>query len=293
MNETYLQKPVLGYRYEFSLDELDAAQQCVAMHGFAVVKNMLPPEMVEALKASVVEVVDPHGELVPGQSRTHISFIEHSSALCRLFEYEPFLHAQRIFCEAEELTINRTAAIIRQSGSAPLVWHSDWRGFSKEPPRDASDILNRGPWPSGLWFYLTGSYPQHGGLAVIEDSHFADWPGPAGFHMTPDQSSFFRDGDEPKGYAGFEVPGMVPLFTEPGDEIVFAARTYHTAFPNRTDQVRLSCGIGLRPRSMPIDAPWTLAPTAKAFIAAQPAHIQPMVENYVGIDPTWRVVSKP
>lgn len=288
MTETPLQKPILNYRYEFDLNELEAAQQCVQAHGFAVVKNMLPANIVEELKASVLAVVDPNHELGPNQSRTHTSFIEYSPALWKLFAYQPFLRAQQIFCEAQELTINRTAAIIRQPGSAPLLWHSDWRGFSNAAPKTASDILNRGPWPSGLWFYLTGSNPQHGGLAVIEDSHIPNWPGPAGFRLTNDQSSFYRDGGDPAGYVGFDVPGMVPLFTEPGDEIVFAARTYHTAFPNQTNQVRLSCGIGLRPHSMRIDAPWPLSPTAKAFIEAQPIHIQPMVENYVGIDPSWR-----
>ncbi len=288
MTETPLQKPILNYRYEFDLNELEAAQQCVQAHGFAVVKNMLPAHIVEELKASVLAVVDPNHELGPNQSRTHTSFIECSPALWKLFAYQPFLRAQQIFCEAQELTINRTAAIIRQPGSAPLLWHSDWRGFSKATPKTASDILNSGPWPSGLWFYLTGSNPQHGGLAVIEDSHIPNWPGPAGFRLTNDQSSFYRDGGDPAGYVGFDVPGMVPLFTEPGDEIVFAARTYHTAFPNQTNQVRLSCGIGLRPRSMRIDAPWPLSPTAKTFIEAQPIHIQPMVENYVGIEPSWR-----
>ncbi|HRW09692.1 MAG TPA: phytanoyl-CoA dioxygenase family protein [Caldilineaceae bacterium] len=288
MNYEQIQKPELSYRYEFGLHELDAAQSCIEAHGFAVIKQMLPADMVEELKASVLEVIDPKGELGPGQSYTHTSFIEYSPALWKLFAYEPFMKAQKVFCQADELTINRTAAILRNPGSAPLVWHSDWRGFSQDPPKAANDVLNRGPWPSGLWFYLTGSYPKHGGLAVIEDSHVPDWPGPEGFELTPDKSSFYPKGSEPKGYNGFEIPGLVPLFTDPGDEIVFAARTYHSAFPNRTDQVRLSCGIGLRPRAMRIEAPWPLSERAQAFIKAQPPQVQPMVKEYVGIDPSWR-----
>lgn len=288
MDYANLQKPELAYRYEFSLDELDAAQACVDAHGFAVLKRVLPPDSVEELKESVLQVVDPSRELGPGQSRTHTSFIEFSPALWKLLDYEPFMRAQRVFCQAEDLTLNRTAAIIRQPGSAPLVWHSDWRGFSKDAPKNASDILNRGPWPSGLWFYLTGSNAQHGGLAVIENSHTPDWAGPEGFVLTPDRQSFYPEGDEPKGYVGFAVPGLVPLFTDPGDEIIFAARTYHAAFSNQTDQVRLSCGIGLRPRKFRIDAPWPLPETAKAFIQALPAHLQPLVENYTGIDLNWR-----
>lgn len=288
MNYAQLQKPELSYQYEFGLNELEAAQSCVEAHGFAVIKHLLPNDLVEELKASVVQVVNPNNDMGPGQSRTHVSFIEYSPALWKLLDYAPFMQAQQVFCQAKELTLNRTAAIIRNPGSAALLWHSDWRGFAKAPPKAANDVLNRGPWPSGLWFYLTGSNPQHGGLAVIEDSHVPDWPGPEGFELTPDQASFYPKGGEPKGYVGFDLPGLVPLFTEPGDEIVFAARTYHAAFPNQTDQVRLSCGIGLRPRAMRIDAPWPLSSTAQAFIKAQPPSIQPLVENYVGIDPSWR-----
>ncbi len=288
MNYDQLQKPELAYQYEFGLHEVDAAQRCVEAHGFAVLKNVLPVDLVEELKASVIEVTNPAGDLGPGQSRTHTSFIEYSPAMWKLMAYEPFLQAQKVFCQAEELTLNRTAAIIRNPGSAPLVWHSDWRGFSTEPPKAANDVLNRGPWPSGLWFYLTGSYPKHGGLAVIEDSHVPNWPGPEGFELTADKSSFYPKGSEPKGYNGFEIPGLVPLFTEPGDEIIFAARTYHSAFPNQTDQVRLSCGLGLRARTMRIEAPWPLSETAKTFINAQPPQLQPLVADYVGIDPSWR-----
>jgi ectoine hydroxylase-related dioxygenase (phytanoyl-CoA dioxygenase family) len=115
-----------------------------------------------------------------------------------------------------------------------------------------------------------------------------DWPGPEGFELTPDKTSFYPKGGEPKGYVGFDIPGLVPLFTEPGDEIIFADRTYHSAFPNQSDQVRLSCAIGFRARSAHIDAPWPRSPLAQHFVDALPAHLQPLVENYVGIDPQWR-----
>jgi len=288
MNDDTLQKPILAYRYEFAVDELQAAQACVEAHGFAVVKKMLPDDMVEALQASVMQVVDPLGELAPGKSRTHTSFMEFSPAMQRLLEYEPFMQSQQVFSQADELTLNRSAAIIRMPGSAPLDWHSDWRGFSKEAPKTANDFLNRGVWPSGIWFYLTGSNPQHGGLAVIEDSHRPDWTGPEGFELTPDRVSFYRRGAEAMAHVGMDVPGMVPLVTEPGDLIVFAHRTYHAAYPNRSDRVRLSCGLNFRPRSEHIDAPWQLPESAKAFIDSLPPRLQPLVENYTGVDFSWR-----
>jgi ectoine hydroxylase-related dioxygenase (phytanoyl-CoA dioxygenase family) len=288
MNQASVQKPVLAYRYEFAVDELDAAQACVEEHGFAIVKKMLPDKTVEALQASVLQVLDPNRELARGQSRTHTSFMEQSPAMQQLLEYEPFMQSQQVFSHARELTLNRTAAIIRMPGSAPLEWHSDWRGFTKEAPSTVNEYLNRGDWPSGIWFYLTGSNPQHGGLAVIEDSHLPDWSGPEGFEMTPDRHSFYRRGSEAKGYVGMDVPGIVPLFTDPGDMIVFAHRTYHAAYSNQTERVRLSCGLNFRPRHEHIDAPWQMPESAKAFVNSLPQQVQPLVANYTGVDFTWR-----
>ncbi len=288
MSNQEFPKPRLGYRYEFKLNELAAAQACVEEHGFAVIKQLITPSMVADLCVSVLKVVDPRQDMVAGESRTHTTFVEHSPALARLLEYEPFIDAQTVLCGDPELTLNRSAAIIRQPNSPGLLWHSDWCGFSTDPPKAANDVLNRGPWPSGLWFYITGSNPEHGGLAVIEDSHAEDWQPPEGFALLPGKWSFQRNGAESKGYTGFDVPGMVPLYTEPGDEIVFAARTYHAAFPNNTNRVRLSCGMSLRPRSVRLEAPWPLPDAARAFVAAQPAAVQPLLENYVGFDPSWR-----
>ena len=71
MDYSNIQKPDLGYCYEFTLDELDAAQQCVEAHGFAIVKNVLPDELVEELQQSVKQVLDPDGTLGEGNSITH------------------------------------------------------------------------------------------------------------------------------------------------------------------------------------------------------------------------------
>ena len=163
MDYSHIQKPDLGYPYEFNLDELDAAQACVDAHGFAIVKGVLPDALVEELQESVKEVLDPDDSLGEGNSFTHTSFIEHSPAMWKMLDHEPFMKVQRVFSRAEELTIHRSAAILRNPGSEPLRWHSDWRGFSRRPPIDSGDVLNRGPWPSGLWFYITGSHPAHGG----------------------------------------------------------------------------------------------------------------------------------
>ena len=117
-----------------------------------------------------------------------------------------------------------------------------------------------------MWFYLNGTHPSRAGLAVIADSHRADWQPPDGFEFTADQRSFHRTGEEPKPYDRMDMPGTVPLFTEPGDLIIFAARTYHGAFPHGGDEPRLSCGFIFRPTQEKLSIPWELPESAHRFM---------------------------
>ena len=73
-----------------------------------------------------------------------------------VLDYEPFMDINRHLIATDELTLHRSAAIIRRTGSAPVGWHTDWCGYSTEI-KHSGDVPNRGLWPSGKWFYLTGS----------------------------------------------------------------------------------------------------------------------------------------
>ena len=160
--------------------------------------------------------------------------------------------------------------------------------FLRKPPKNSGDVLNRGLWPSGKWFYITGSRPEHGGLCVIEDSHVENWDGPEGFNMTADKRSFYKEGETERAYTDFDVPGVVPFFTNPGDMIVFAHRTYHAAFPNQIDEIRLSCAIGFRSRDHHIDIPWDIPDVGKQFLSDLPPHLHQYTHGYTSIDLNWR-----
>ncbi len=284
---SHIQKPDLGYRYEFATDELDAMDECLAAHGFAIIKDVLPPEIVAKLKQAVWDGADPERTLQPGESRTRHAWVESGPGAWEVLDYEPFMDIHRHLIGTDELTLHRSAAIIRRTGSAPVAWHTDWCGYSTEI-KHSGDVLNRGLWPSGKWFYLTGSRPEHGGLCVIEDSHVEDWEGPEGFCMTANRSSFYPEGTEERAYNGFDIPGLVPLFTNGGDMIVFAHRTYHGAFPNRIEETRLSCGIGFRARSHRIDIPWEIPEEGQWFLANLPDRLRRYTDGYTSINLEWQ-----
>ncbi len=283
-----IQKPKLAYTYEFQVNQLDLMSECLNAHGFAIIKDVLPDALVDGLKQAVLDGTDPERELKPGQSRTRHAWVESGPGAWQLLEYEPFMRIHRHIIGADHLTIHRSAAIIRMPGNPPGAWHTDWRGFSNEPPKDSGDVLNRGLWPSGKWFYLTGSRPEHGGLCVIEDSHVENWEGPNGFNLTADRRSFYKAGEAEKPYDGFDVPGVVPLFADPGDMIVFAHRTYHAAcFTNRTDEARLSCAVGFRDRRHSIEVPWEIPKAGKQFLSDLPPRLRRYTHGYTSIDIEW------
>jgi len=248
----------------------------------------LPDDIVEGLREAVIAGTDPNGELGEGESRTRHAWIESGAGAWSLLDYEPFMRIHRFLIGTDDLTVHRSAAIMRKHGSAPVTWHTDWCGFTEGPPKNSGEVLNRGLWPSGKWFYLGGSRPTHGGLCVIEDSHVEGWEGPEGFKMTEGNRSFYPEGEEAKPYNGFDIPGLVPLFTNPGDMILFAHRTYHGAFPNAEDHVRLSCAIGFRDRNHKIDIPWEIPESGKQFLKDLPEHLQRYTDGYTSIDTGWK-----
>ena len=110
--------------------------------------------------------------------------------------------------------------------------------------------------------------------------------------MTSDRKSFYPQGGEEGPYDRHDVPGCVPLFTDPGDMIVFAHRTDHWAFGNQLDEVRLSCAFGFRDRNYRIDVPWEIPQDGRRFLAGLPGHLRRYTDGYTSIDMGWSAGSQ-
>ena len=192
-------------------------------------------EEVKALRRDVVEVLDPDRDMRPGESRVRHAFMESSPVQQAQLGHETIMELNRLLLgvpDGGDMTLHKSAAIVRQPGSPAVAWHSDFCGHFPLPPLNTGHVLLRSDRvPTGIWFYLSGSHPRRGGLCVIENSHRASWPGPEGFELFDNGAgkSFRRLDETPRStsrYSRFDVPGCVPLITEPGDLILFAARTY-------------------------------------------------------------------
>lgn len=275
-----------SYTYAFPTTAIDEALSCLEENGFCVIEKMIDPPWVEELKNCIDENLDPERNLQPGGNRFFLTFAEVCPSIWRLLEHAPYMEYMEKVHGTSDLTLHRSAAILRTPGDPMGMWHTDHRAMVEEP-KVPNDILNRYPLPSGNWFYLNGSHPDRSGIAVIEKSHLPDWEGPEGFYLTRDGTSFNRVGaPKTEGYQAMDVPGCVPVMAEPGDLICFASNTFHANMATR--ERRYSCGFGLRPKRYQIEAPWEFPESAREMVANFPEQLRGYTEGYTSIDPDWR-----
>lgn len=311
--------PNLGYRYVFQADELAEIKRCHDEHGFAIVRDVIDQATVDALKSDVTEILDPHGSIQPGQTRVGHAFIEHSPATEALLSHETLLSIHRAVLGVEQLHLHRSAGYLKAPGSGPLNWHMDYAGFAPLPPSTSGSFLNRSEVdPNGFYFYLNGSHPAKGGLAVLENSHRPDWTGPTS--LAPNGGSWKKRHATFNGqHRTMEMAECVPLFSNPRDLIIFAARTYHSAFPMGSSMGETRLSIGLRFRShaglgdddlelaqlvktwqnagaaaSDTSAPWPLPASAKSLQARHKGtERESMLEHYTSIEFKWKAPETP
>ena len=160
-----IQKPKLGYTYEFETDQLDLMSECLEAHGFAIIKDVLPPDLVESVKQAVFDGTDPNKE-VGARGESYPTRLDRVGTRGLAAPWiRTLMKIHRYLIGANELTLHRSAAIIRMPGSQPVGMAQDWCGFSTDAPKNSGDVLNRGLWPSGKWFYLTGLVQNTAGCA--------------------------------------------------------------------------------------------------------------------------------
>ena len=274
-----------SYNIYFERDDLDGAITCLEEFGYCVIRKMMGQDLVDELKDSIDENLDPHRDLPVASSRSHLTFAEVSEPLWKLLETAPYVNYLHKTHRTNDICLHRSAAILRTPGERMGGWHTDHRAHVKEP-KEPNDVLNRYPIPNGNWFYLNGSHPERSGIAVIEKSHRPDWEGPEGFEFTFDRDGFHPKGDAPDAsYSKMDVPGCIAVIADPGDLICFGAWTYHASM--QTNERRYSCGFIFRSKSFQVDAPWPLPLAAKNMAARLPEHLRHYVDGYTSLDRAW------
>jgi ectoine hydroxylase-related dioxygenase (phytanoyl-CoA dioxygenase family) len=276
----------LAYRYDFGAGDVAAALACYREHGFAIVRGLLPADVVADLRRAVDEVL---GDPPPsyGQNRTTPEFVERSPLALRFLDAKGFVALYEALHGTSALTIHRSFAVLKNAGSSPVAWHRDYHHRESAIPTEPDQFLDPSDHGLRLLWYLDGSYPDEGGLWLIPDSHRDDWAGLEGFSFCDGRKSFHRLGTKPAHYDGFDAPEMLPLHIDPGDGLLYDLKLYHGAAP-QPEGLRRACAMLLRPTEPALDVPWAQPASSLRFVETIPEHLRRYVVNYVGIDYGWR-----
>ena len=137
----------LPYTYHFEPGDHARALAFLSENGFCVIRSLIGQEMIDQLKDSIDEHLDPERTLPPASNKYHMAFAEVCEPAWKLVEYPPYwdficaLHGTRDLC------LHRSAAILRTAGEGMGTWHTDFLGHVKTDRKMASHYLNRFPHP--------------------------------------------------------------------------------------------------------------------------------------------------
>jgi len=276
--------------YNIYFDKTDHAGIRLALdtYGYCVVRKVIGLDRVQQFKDEIDRLLDPDRSLPLASSKYHLAFAEECTAMWDMVDDADYMNLRFALIGDRNICLHRSAAILRTAGEPMGGWHSDHCGRVKGPKTHANDFLNAYTFESGAWFYLNGSHPDRSGIAVLENSHTEDWTPPDGFHLDEERRNIFRDdlGESKGSYSQLDIPGAVPVVSDPGDMILFSALTYHVNMA--TNERRYTCAMAFRPKSIKINAPWALPESARNMINRLPARYLPFTEGYTGIDPNWK-----
>lgn len=188
--------------------------------GFCVMKGVIPPDKVGAVRDSVQKSVRQHTDTPPP--------LGHVSGFLRVDQsYAPWLSEPRLMAVLERLfgaffRISVLTGSVNGPGIKRGEVHADW------PYNQNGNARFLSPYPDvmtnmvTMWM-LTDYTIENGGTHVIPGSHKRDHSPRFGSDLDPMAT----------------YPGEVQLQGKAGDVGLFDARTWHAIAPNTTDQDRI------------------------------------------------------
>lgn len=193
----------------------------LARDGYCLLKGVIPPAEVAAVRDSVGATIRQHSSLPPPQG--------YVTGFLRLNQsYAPYLAEPRLAAVLDRLfgefyRISVLTGIINAPGIKRGDMHADW------PFNQNGRARVRAPYPNVLMnlvtmWMLSDFTTENGGTIVVPGSHRRDY--------SP------RHGSEHDPKATY--PGEVQLVGQAGDVGLFDARTWHAVAPNRTSQDRVA-----------------------------------------------------
>jgi len=249
--------------------------------GYTSCKNILPPAMLDELRAAADELwqgVSDEQRRQSGGQGSIMGMPYMPPIFTELIAHAPALAALKSL-GFERPRYWSGYLIAKEPYSIPSYWHQDWPFWSN--PVSADPV----PHQLFLMYYLVDTTPENGCLRVLPGSHRRWFPQhDMGSH---DDATRHEDPETSPAYA--PSPDQVDLPVKAGDLLIGDARILHAPCANTTDQRRTVITMWYLPRFEELPEPMKAAFHGKLYdrlLDGVPpeylAKLEPLRLNYTG-----------
>lgn len=214
--------------------------------GYCVIENVLPDEMLCALRAETDRLLDttehpPHWRYQG--SDLHVNGRD-NALIDRLDKLPGAWEAMRSMGLDDFRSRNGFIILSKPPGGPPLYWHQDWTQWN--------DPISAAPWPQYLFlsYYLVDTDEQNGCFQVIPGTHRKRIPLHDHLVTAHAQESYFAPESDSALFGSH--PDAVDVKVKAGDLVIGDGRVLHAARGNNSQRRRtLLLGWHDRPATVP------------------------------------------
>ena len=203
--------------------------------GFLVIKNVLPPALVQQLRDDLDAVLGEASLNVDGK-RLHNCMFETSKANLSLFDLEPIVtFAERLI--GEQIHVFHNNSFRTYPGGGISGWHQDDRPHLLVTEGAVPENIRLPVLFFNASYYLTDMDSiDNGPTQIIPGSHL--------FGSAPLNARFYNEGDT-HNLEGSEYESMIHSLLGPaGSVVMFNNQVWHRGAPNKSDRVRYVTQVG-------------------------------------------------
>lgn len=222
----------------------------LTVDGFCVVENVLPHEMLLALRAETDRLLDsiehpPHWKYQG--SDIHVNGRD-NPLIDRLDKLPAAWDAMAAMGMGDFRSRNSFIILSKPPGGPPLYWHQDWTGWN--------DPISAAPWPQYLFlsYYLVDTTVENGCFQAIPGTHTHRIPLHDHLVTAHAQESYFAPDSDSALFGAH--PDAVDVMVKAGDLVIGDGRLLHAARGNNSTQ-RRTLLLGWHDRPATVPAWWT------------------------------------
>jgi phytanoyl-CoA hydroxylase len=215
-----------------SLNTLERARAEYEENGFSIVRNVIPPDLLEETKSHVAWLTDRYPDLRP--EHLHHPLIRNDAFWVRLVSDPRLVDIAEFFLGPDIACFTAHYICKPPHDGQPVLWHQDGSYWKLDPMRALT-----------VWVAVDECTTENGCLRVIPGSHRLPLYQPV--RQTDSPNMLFSVSEEKLVEEWTEQHGVVDVELNPGDVEIHHPNILHCSEPNTSAQRRCGLDIGYIP----------------------------------------------